>query len=436
MNDLSKLSINRDETSAAKTPRRRRSRWPYWVAAALLAVGGYYVKRGGFAAIPEVEVGAVSNAWPSQAVTLFNATGYVVPQTKADIASKATGRLEALEVEEGSTVKKGDVLARLESQDVNAAMQRAQANLVAAEAAVTEARARRAEALAKVTEANAEHLDATRALDRSKAMVDKNFVTREGYDAARWRHDRTAAGIASANASVAAADAGIAVAEAQVASARAALEETRVAVEYTLIRAPFDGVILSKHADIGDVVAPFAATTSSKGAVVTMADLNTLQVEADVSEASMSNVSVGQPCEIALDALPDVRLRGQVHMIVPTVDRTKATVLAKVRFVDIDKRILPDMSARVAFLSRAVETSEQKPVTVVASKAVVDGDGGRRVFTISDSTVRAVPVELGAALGDSVTVLNGLKLGDRIVLNPTAELTDGMRVHERTPDGK
>jgi RND family efflux transporter MFP subunit len=406
------------------------------LVAAGVAAAIWYVKGGGMTPVHEVEVGAVASAWPSQAVTLFNATGYVVPQTKADIASKATGRLEALEVEEGSVVKKGDVLARLESQDVNASMQRAQANVVAAQAAVTEARARRAEAQAKVAEANAEHLDAQRALVRAKAMVEKNFVTREGYDSAQWRHDRSAAGIASANAAVAAADAGIAAAEAQVAAAQAALSEAQVSVEYTLIRAPFDGVILTKQADIGDVVAPFAATTSSKGAVVTMADMTTLQVEADVSESSMSNVSVGQPCEIALDALPDARLRGEVHMIVPTVDRTKATVLAKVRFIDVDKRILPDMSARVAFLSRPVDPGEQKPVNVVPTKAIRDGNGGRQVFRVDGDIVRAIAIETGATLGDNTTVLGGVKLGDRIVLNPDDELADGMRIRERVAEGK
>lgn len=434
MNDLSKLSIDRQGNTAAPALRRRRSRLPYILIAIALAAGAFwYQQHGGFASAPEVEVGVVGTAWPSQAVTLFNATGYVVPQTKADIASKATGRLEALEVEEGSVVTKGQVLARLESQDVIAAMRRAEANLVAAEAALTETKARRAEAAAKVAEATAEHRDAQRALDRAKAMVSKNFVTQENYDAALWRHDRSAAGIASANAGVAAADASIGAAEAQVAASKAALEEAKVAVEYTLIRAPFDGVVLSKHADIGDVVAPFAATTSSKGAVVTMADLDTLQVEADVSESSMVNVKVGQPCEIQLDALPDTRLRGEVHMIVPTVDRTKATVLAKVRFIDKDKRILPDMSARVAFLSRGIDPSEQKAITTIASTAVVDRDGHKVAYKLDGDSVHEVALEIGAPVGDAVSVTSGVSVGDRIVLKPTTSLRNGVRVRVASP---
>ena len=434
MNDLSKLTIDRDGRTATPASRRRRSRLPYvLLAIALATVAFWYQRHGGFTPAPEVEVGVVGTAWPSQGVTLFNATGYVVPQTKADIASKATGRLEALEVEEGSVVTKGQVLARLESQDVLATMRRAEANLVAAEATLTEAKARRAEAEAKVAETVAEHRDAQRALDRAKAMVSKNFVTQENYDAALARHDRAAAGVASANAGVAAAEATIGAAEAQVAASKAGLEEAKVAVEYTLIRAPFDGVVLSKHADIGDVVAPFAATTSSKGAVVTMADLDTLQVEADVSESSMINVKVGQPCEIQLDALPQTRLRGEVHMIVPTVDRTKATVLAKVRFIDKDKRILPDMSARVAFLSRAIDPAEQKAITTITATAVVDRDGKKLVYKLSGDSVNEIAVETGAPIGDAVTVLSGVSAGDRIVLKPPESLHDGARVRVASP---
>jgi len=434
MNDLAKLTIDREGQAASHPLRRRRRPWRYVALALVLAAAGWWVhQRGGLRPPPTVEVGVVATAWPSQAVTLFNATGYVVPQTRADVASKATGRLESLEVEEGSVVTKGQVLARLESEDVTAAMRRAEANVVAAEAAVAEARARQAEARARTAEAQAEHRDAQRSLERAKAMVGKNYVTQEVYDAALARHDRAAAGIASAEAGVAAANASEAAAKAQLAAAQAALEEARVAVEYTLIRAPFDGVILSKQADIGDVVAPFAATTSSKGAVVTMADLGTLQVETDISESNLVGVTVGQPCEIELDALPDVRLRGQVHMIVPTVDRTRATVLAKVRFVDTDKRILPDMSARVAFLSRAIDPAEQRPLVAVPP-AAIRSDGARSVvFRLDGEHARELAVTPGEKAGDAVVVDGELKPGEKVVLDPPADLRDGARVRRAQP---
>ena len=430
MNDLSKLSIKR---GAATAPRRTRG-WRLPLLGFILAGASVaYWQSGGFAGARTVEVGSVATAWPSQSVTLFNATGYVVPQTKADIASKATGRLEALEVDEGSVVTKDQVLARLESADLAAAVHRAEADVTAAAAAIAEARARHAEAQARVQEAAAETLDAERALARTRALVEKRFVTGEAHDAAQARRDRAQAAGASAAAGVVAAAAGIAAAEARRDAAQAALDEARVAVSYTLIRAPFDGVILSKHADIGDVLAPFAASTDSKGAVLTMADLATLQVEADISESNLTGVTVGQACEIQLDALPDVRLRGEVGMIVPTVDRTKATVLAKVRFIERDPRVLPDMSARVAFLSAPLDPAEQRARTVVPAAAVVARGGASVVYRIDGETARAVPVALGMTLGDQREVVGGLALGDKVVLSPPADLADGARLRPQTP---
>ncbi|MGQ0657608.1 MAG: efflux RND transporter periplasmic adaptor subunit [Chromatiales bacterium] len=432
MNDLSKLRIDREDKVSVK----RRGRWrKRMIALVLLLIAGAVVGRayvtGQLKALEpklKVEVGTVSTAYPSQALTLFNATGYVVPQTKADIASKATGRLEALEVEEGSRVSKGQIIARLENQDVTAAMERAKANVDAARSAVTEARARLGEAQARVAEARAELRDADRALQRAKAMVDKNYVTPEVYDAAVARQDKAAASLTSAEATVAAAAASIAAAQARVSAAEAAHQEAKVQVEYTLIRAPFDGVILSKQADIGDVVAPFSSTAQSKGAVVSMADLDTVQVETDVSESNLIKLAVGQACEIQLDALPDVRLRGEVHMIVPTVDRAKATVLAKVRFVDRDERVLPDMSARVAFLSRPIPPEANTPRIVVQPHAVVTRDGQSVVFRVADDRATQVSVTNSGRLGDLVVIEGDLKAGEKIVLDPPEKLEDGLRV--------
>ncbi len=385
-------------------------------------------RNGGLSRVPEVEIGTVSAAFPSAAVTLFNATGYVVPQTKADIASKATGRLEALEVVEGSVVKKDQVIARLESADVVASLHRAEADVSAAQAAIEEARARRGEAQAKVGEIAAELHEAERALQRAKQLQEKRFVSDDVYDAALGRRDRALAVKASVAAGVVAADASIRASEAHLNAARAAATEARVAVEYTLIRAPFDGVVLKKGADIGDVLAPFAAATSSKGAVVTMADLNTLEVEADIAEANLTAVHAGQPCEIQLDALPDVRLLGEVGMVVPTVDRTKATVMAKVRFIDRDPRVLPDMSARVAFLSKALDPAAQQARTVVPQKAIAKREGKELVFRLDGEQVVAVTLAAGANLGELREVGDALKPGDKIVLNPAADLQDGARV--------
>ena len=352
-------------------------------------------------------VGTAVVAYPAQAYTLFNATGYVVPQRKADVASKATGRLEALEVKEGSRVMKGQVIARLENGDLLAAADRALANVALARAEVVEARA-------TLTEARL-------ALTRSKTLVDKRFVSSEVHDAAVARFEKAAAGVERARAAVAAAE--------------AARLEAQVAVEYTLIRAPFDGVILSKYADMGDMVAPFATTSQSKGAVVSLADMGSLEVEADVSESNLAKTEIGQPCEVELDALPGARLRGAVASIVPRVDRSKATVLVKIRFIDLDPRILPDMSAKVAFLSQEPTPEERQAVISVPVEAVLSREGKAIVFVVREGRVAEVAIETGARLGDHVVVVRGVASGDRVVLDPPEGLSmvprSRSRGHER-----
>ena len=429
MNDLNKLRIDRELSDLQPA---RRSRLRYLLPVGIIIIAAVYFTLGGVPAILrpaiKVETGNVVTAWPAQGLTLFNATGYVVPQTRSDIASKATGRLEILYVEEGSKVQKDQIIAQLENRDVIAAMDRAQANVDAARAAVNEAYARRQEAHARVDEAQAELRDAELARKRADDLIGKKFITPEVHDTAIARYDKAAAGLASVEAGVTAADASVKAAAAQVIAAEASLREAQVAVEYTYIRAPFDGVILTKHADIGDVVAPFATSAQSKGSVVSMADLSTLQVEADINESNLTLVQVGQPCEIQLDALPGVRLRGEVHMIVPTVDRTKATVMAKLRFVDKDERILPDMSAQVAFLSRALVPEDQVPRTAVPNAAIVTEGQQSFAYRVEGNVVRKVGIVPREQLGDLIVISEGLQSGDKVVLNPPQKLSDGMQV--------
>ena len=215
---------------------------------------------------------------------------------------------------------------------------------------------------------------------------------------------------------------------ARIAAAEAVRRAAEVAVDYTLIRAPFDGVILKKHADVGDVVAPFAATTQSKGAVVSIADLRTLEVEADVSESSLYKVTATQPCEIQLDAVPNTRFPGEVHRIMPTVDKTKATVQVKVRFLTQDPRILPDMSAKVAFLSRSLTAEERQPVAAVNSSALMRANGAVSAWLVRDARLVRVPIDAGEVLGDMAVIRGGLQLNDRIVVNPSSGLKEGMLI--------
>jgi RND family efflux transporter MFP subunit len=341
----------------------------------------------------------VASAWPSQNYTLLNASGYVVPQRNAALSSKAQGRLEWLGVLEGSRVRTNEIIARLESRDVRASMEQAAAQVNVARA--------------NLEQAGAELRDAEGNARRSAELLEKKFISGSQHDANVARQDKARAAVASARAAVASAEAGRRVAE--------------VAVEQTLIRAPFDGVVLTKNANVGDNITPFSSAASSKGAVVTIADMNTLEVEADVSESSIGKVKVGQPCEIQLDALPDIRLAGEVARIVPTVDRSKATVLVKVRFVERDPRVLPDMSAKIALLEKAVPQAERKPLTAVQPGAVVERDGRRVVYLVQDDHVNIRDVEVGQRVGELVQV-SGVKPGDKVVLNPGDKLRDGARV--------
>lgn len=396
--DLSKLTISRDQKAFSGKKGGRRKWWIIG-ALAVVATGAFLALRGG-GGTHQVEGGVVASAYPSQAISVLTATGRVSAQRKAAVSTKATGRLEYLGVLEGSVVKAGDILARIENRDVTASLDQAQASLRAARA--------------NLENGLAEMRDAEANLVRSEDLARKNFISPATLDAARARHDKAKATIASLNGA-------IGVAEANVRAAA-------VSVEQTLIRAPFDGVVLTKNANVGDIITPFSSAADSKGAVVNMADMSTLEVEADVSEVSLGKVTVGQPVEIQLDAFPDLRLLGKVSRIVPTVDRSKASVLVKLEFVEKDQRVLPDMSAKVAFLSRELKAEERKPVTAVQPVAVTKRDGKDVLFVIDDKNVaRQVEVKVAGKIGDLVEI-SGARAGDKVVLSPSEKIKDGAGV--------
>lgn len=391
--DLSRLKLS--PTAPGKAGRRRR--WPLVagvLALLLVAAAIFGINRE----VP-VETVTVSNAYPYQAFTQLNAAGYVVAQRKAAVASKATGRLEWLGVVEGSAVKAGEIIARLEAKDVRAQAEQAAANVVAAKG--------------QLTQAEAELIDAKVAYERAQDLAAKHFIAQSALDAAQARFHKAKAGVAAGGGALA--------------QARAAEKAAGVAVEQTEIKAPFDGVVLTKSANVGDVITPFSSAIDTKGAVVTMADMATLEVEADVSESSLAKIKIGQPCEIQLDAFPDERLRGTVSRMVPTVDRSKATVLVKVKFVDHDPRVLPEMAAKVAFLSQEVSPEQRRPAVVVHKDALAQRDGRTVVFLVNDGKVKQQEVQAGERINDLVAV-PGLKVGDKIVARPPERLSDGDRV--------
>jgi RND family efflux transporter MFP subunit len=348
----------------------------------------------------EVETAQAGFVYPTRSFTLVNATGYVVADRKAAVAAKVTSTLVWLGVEEGNRVKAGQLIARLEALDVSAALVKAQADLNAAEF--------------NVDVAKAELTDAKLNLDRLKKLVDQALVARADYDTAVARYHKAQGTYGNA--------------VRQVASFTAALEVARAQAGYTEIRAPFDAVVLTKSADVGDIVTPIGASTTSKASVVTLADLGSLQIEADVSESNLAKVRPGQPVEIMLDAFGEERFPGYVHMVVPTADKTKATVMVKVRFDTLDPRVLPQMSAKVAFLERAPSPEERNARLALPEKAVAGAGQDKSVFLVKEGVARLTPVKTGAVLGDMVEITTGLKSGDRVVLSPPASLKDGDKI--------
>lgn len=327
--DLSRLRIE------SKDRPRRAWRWG-WIASAAAAVIIVFAfisqRRNADEPGPRVASQAEQPQQPSDerraAVPqptvapekTLSATGYVVAQRRAAVSSKATGRLKSLAVVEGDTVVEGQILATLENDDLRALLLQQEAALTASHA--------------QVESALAELEDARLNRNRVARLVGGNAVSQAEADQAEARLRRAAAAVDLARANVR-------TAEAQVAKAK-------VDLEYTFIRAPFAGTVLTKDADVGEIVAPFGSSTNARAAVVTIADMGSLEVEADISEANIAKVRVGQSAEITLDSYPGKVYRGTVDKIVPTVDRAKATVLVKIRFQDRDERVLPEMSAKIS----------------------------------------------------------------------------------------
>jgi RND family efflux transporter MFP subunit len=396
--DLEKLRIEK----STLRPKARKKKWLTWGVLLLLllaAVAALY-QQGLLTPAVQVQATTVQNIYPSQTLTQLNASGYVVADRKSAVASKLTGRLVYLGVEEGSRVKEGQVIARLENRDAAAARDRAAQNVAVARHGVEQAQAELANA----------SLDYA----RKKTLAEKGTIARSVFDTAETRHRTAMASVEGQSAALRA--------------SQATLDESTVLLDDTNIRAPFDAVVLTKNADIGDIVTPLAATADAKAAVVTIADMESLLVAVDVSESNIAQVKAGQPCEIRLDAFPESRFPGRVHMILPTADRSKASITVKVAFREHDPRILPEMSAKVAFLSRETGPEEQAPLRAVPAAAVAQGNGPPRVFLIQDDQVREVPVQLGRRLGEMVELREGPAIGSRIAAAPLDKLTDGARI--------
>jgi HlyD family secretion protein len=357
--------------------------------------------------VPEVETTAVALVSPAQAQQLLVATGYVVPQRQANISPRIGGRVAKLFVEDGTVVKKGQLLAVLEDQDFRAQVLQAEADARSAEA-----REKRAEVDVR---------DAQRAEGREKMVQEKGVSTPAALDQVTARLDGAKAALAAAHADVAA--------------ARARIEVAKVNLENCYVRAPFDGRITQKLTDIGEIVfGAQSAGTGGRGGIASLADFSTLQVEADVSESQVAKLKIGTPAEIALDAFPDRRFRAKVAEVRPRVDRAKATVTVKVGFVDDPTDVLPDMGAKVTFLAKELDEAAAKaqPIPAVQADAVVERGENKVVWVVDpQDQVQSVPVVTGAPMGGLVALRDGPPPGTKVVRRPDGELRSGMKVKEK-----
>ena len=388
--DLSALRINRPKSSDPEDPKPR-SGWRVVIlpsVAVLVIAVAYTIFTRTFDTAIDVQLASASLTSPSQADAVLTASGYVVAQRKAAVASKATGRLVYLGVVEGDRVKKGEVLARIEDTDVKASLDQAKANL-------------------QLNQADLK--DAEQWLARQKKLLDSGVSMQSDYDGAEARYHRVLASIDVAKATVTGAE---------------------VALENTLIRAPFDGTVLTKDADVGEMVVPMAASVGSRAAVVTIADMSSLQVEADVSESNIERILSNQPCEITLDAYPAVRYQGYVAKIVPTADRAKATVMVKVGFKSYDSKVLPEMSAKVLFLTKTSEVAQTaaKPLLTVPLSSVVSRNGKKVVYTVRDNKAVETAITIGKEFGSYEEILSGLSVGDKVIANVGDNITNGTHV--------
>ena len=408
--DLSKLRINRDLPPPTLRRALRRNLLLGLVAVAMLGGGVLVLGRGGAAPVQVVVATPISGAGQPGGATAsasVTANGYVVARTRASVAAKLAGRIADLRVSEGSYVRRGEVIARLENDDYQAQLAQAQAALTSARADLAEARAGR-----DVAASEAERLRAMRAKN-------PGLVSTEEFDASVSRATQAAARAQAA--------------EARIGSAQAASSFARANLENTVIRAPFTGTVLRKEAEIGEVVAPSVGGGLTRGAVVTMADLTTLEVEVDVNEAYIARVKSAQPARITLDAYPDTSFRGQVRQVVPTADRQRATVQVKVSIVDRDPRILPEMGARVDFLDTARVAAggggaATTPRFRLPSAAVRELNGETVVWLVRDGQLESRQVEAGPVSGGFREIRSGLSGGELLLVGGVEAPRAGMRV--------
>jgi RND family efflux transporter MFP subunit len=461
--DLEPLKIDRGEPTKV---RSRRSPWfGRLVGLAVLAVLLVLFWRPLFRLVDrmrlsEVAVLTVARTRPgaSAAMTGTSANGYVVARVRAALSADTPGRIVEMNVEEGSVVEKGDVVARLYADEVSSLAERAEADLEATRRVVDSRRAASEVASAVLTErgaalerAEADVAEADAALnlavierDRAVKLFEAGIAARELVDTAESEHERArarreslAAGVAQAQSARHSAELELALAEAAVREAEALLpvkeaelRQAQATLEKMAVRAPFDGVVVLKDAEVGEVVSPNSQGGNSRGSVCTMVDFASLEVQVELPETSLAAAEIGEPATIFLDAYPDEAYPGRVLRIWPTANRQKATVEVRVGFDAPDQKLRPEMGARVVFTAAEPRPAEggAELAILVPREVLVTVEAKPHVFVLERDVARLRPVELGTERAGRVQVRSGLVEGERVVVSPPDSLQDGERV--------
>lgn len=399
--DLASLRI--DRTSKARPQRSWGGAVATVIVVAALGAGAAvgYPRLAASLFKQEISMTEISMISPAQASISITSSGYVVPQVLSRVGAKVPGRIARVLVKEGDVVKAGDLLIELEDADQRAAIAAAQARVGAASARASASRANIAEIKLQA--------------DRQKALVDSGAVGRATLDdlLARVTALEKLAGAASA----------------EIRAAQAEVESLRVLLQDRVVKAPIAGTVISKPPEVGEMTAtlPF---------LVELADFDSLVVETDVAESRLPNVKIGAPCEIVLDAYPSKRLAGKAIEIGKRVNRAKATIVVRVAFTDDKTGVLPDMAARVSFLTKEIsaEAMKEPPKRIVPASAVVERAGAKVVFVVDQGRVKMTGVRVGAESAGGFELLDGPPPGTKLVANPPADLQDGQKIKEKERD--
>src|SRR5580692_568171 len=395
--DLSSLRIDRAQRDAGKGGKRWGTVVVVLVVVALIAGAAWALRDQK----PVVEV-AVAQKAATGRPALLNASGYVTPRRRATVAAKITGRVTGVFFDEGMHVKQGQILATLDDSDVKRAL----------ESAVADRNSTRAQ----IADLEVQLKNAEIEKHRAEALQTAGVQSQEVLDNASTTVDSLKARIA--------------LTRVQVDGAEARINEAQQAVNNCVIRAPFDGVAVSKDAQVGEMISPVSAGGGfTRTGVATIVDMNSNEIEVDVNEAYIARVEPGQPVTAILDAYPDWQIPSKVRTVIPTADRQKATVKVRISFLKLDPRILPDMGVKVSFLgSEPDKQAGAAPAATVPSDALRDENGKKIVFLVKDAKLERRAVTVGNTNGGAAEILAGLTEGDRVVVKGPADLHDGEAV--------